>query len=105
MGQLTELSDFVARDLNMDDYDPYIFEQGMTLGGLYGLPSGVYTLFVLYNKDLFDKAGIPYPSSDWNNTWSREEFHDIARKLTQGTGATKQFGFFANLSLERSNVF
>jgi multiple sugar transport system substrate-binding protein len=43
-----------------------------------------------YNKDLFDQAGIPYPSGDW--TW--EEFIASARKLTKfnENGAAVQFG-------------
>jgi len=37
---------------------------------------------MFYNKALFDKAGIPYPSSDRLNPMSWEEFVEIAQKLT-----------------------
>ena len=105
MGQTVELSKYVARDFNMSEYNAGVFEQSKVNGGLYGLPSGIYTLVVVYNKDLFDAAGIPYPKLDWNDTWSLAEFQDIARKLTKGEGPTKQFGFYANISPERSNSF
>lgn len=105
MGQIIELSDYVKRDLNMAEYDANVFEQAKVNGGLYGLPVGIYTLVVCYNKTLFDEAGIPYPSTDWNNSWTLDEFKEIARKLTKGSGPNKQYGFYANLSPERSNSF
>ncbi|XOQ49475.1 MAG: Maltodextrin-binding protein [Eubacteriales bacterium] len=47
-------------------------------GKILGLPVG-YTSFVLYyNKDLFDKAKVAYPTDDW--TW--DDLHAAAKKLT-----------------------
>lgn len=37
-------------------------------------------LFMYYNKDMFDKAGLPYPSATEAMTW--EEFVETAKKLT-----------------------
>jgi multiple sugar transport system substrate-binding protein len=62
--QIKELSALVRRDINMAEYDANVFEQIKVNGGLYGLPMGVYTLVVCYNKVLFDEAGIPYPSTE-----------------------------------------
>lgn len=44
----------------------------------YGMPKGFDTVAVWYNKELFDKAGVPYPKDDW--TW--DDFKDTAKKLT-----------------------
>ena len=57
-------------------------------GAIYALPfrSDIWILY--YNKDLFDKAGVPYPTNDM--TWT--QFNDIARKLTSGSGADKVSG-------------
>lgn len=56
---------------------------------LYGLPY-IKSKFVLYyNKNLFDAAGIPYPSDDM--TW--DEFRDTALKLTKGEGQDKIWGY------------
>ena len=35
---------------------------------LYGVPKAVETLVLIYNKDLFDQAGVAYPTNDW--TWA-----------------------------------
>jgi multiple sugar transport system substrate-binding protein len=103
--QLTELSGYISRDMNMADYNKAVFDQCKIDGKTFGLPVGIYTLNVYYNKTLFDAAGIPYPSTDWNNPWTLDEFLDIARKLTKGSGPTKQYGFYANLHPERTPPF
>lgn len=57
-------------------------------GKIYSLPYKTSSWFVVYNKDVFDAAGVPYPDGDW--TW--EEYAEIAGKLTQGEGADKVYG-------------
>ena len=47
-------------------------------GELYAIPRDVSNLVIYYNKDIFDKKHIPYPSQDW--TFS--EFLNTAEKLT-----------------------
>lgn len=37
----------------------------------YGLPASFSNVLLIYNKELFDDAGIEYPSSDW--TWDDEQ--------------------------------
>lgn len=60
-------------------------------GALYALP-GDFTPYVMYyNKTLFDRAHLPYPSEGW--TW--DEFLELSRTLTQdtdGDGRIDQFG-------------
>jgi multiple sugar transport system substrate-binding protein len=36
----------------------------------YGLPTKFSNVVLIYNKDLFDKAGVAYPTSSW--TWAEE---------------------------------
>ena len=57
-------------------------------GNVYALPfrSDVWILY--YNKDLFDEAGVEYPTNDM--TW--DEFAEKARALTSGFGANKTYG-------------
>lgn len=47
-------------------------------GKLYGLPYTKGGFYVFYNKDMFDAAGIAYPTNDW--TWA--DFEAISKKLT-----------------------
>ena len=44
----------------------------------YGLPYYSNCLAIMYNKDIFDEMGIPYPTSDW--TW--EDFVEVAKQTT-----------------------
>ena len=41
-----------------------------------------------YNKDLFDAAGVAYPSNDM--TW--DEYDALAAKMTSGEGSSKVYG-------------
>lgn len=50
--------------------------------GLYGLPVDFTTVGFFYNKDLFDRAGVAYPSSDWD--W--DEFEQKAQKIAELEG-------------------
>ncbi|MCC3355341.1 ABC transporter substrate-binding protein [Bacillus sp. REN16] len=58
--------------------------------GVLGLPYRKSNNMMFYNKDLFDQAGVEYPSEDM--TW--EEFREVAKKLTSGSGADKTYGAY-----------
>ena len=49
-------------------------------GKLYAIPKDFDTIAVFYNKELFDRAGVPYPKAGWN--W--DDLSQTARRLTQG---------------------
>ncbi len=49
-----------------------------TSGEQFGLPASFSTVLTYYNKDLFDQAGVQYPTDDW--TW--EDEISAAEKLT-----------------------
>lgn len=55
--------------------DPYRYGDN---GDVYGAPLNWDTVALFYNKDLFDAAGLDYPTADW--TW--DEFATAAEKLT-----------------------
>lgn len=40
------------------------------------------SLLLYYNKDMFDKAGIPYPAANVDKAWTWDEFVEVAKKLT-----------------------
>ena len=43
--------------------------QAFSLNGTkYGMPYSYSTVVLIYNKDLFDQAGVAYPTADW--TWA-----------------------------------
>jgi multiple sugar transport system substrate-binding protein len=56
-------------------------------GKIYGVPALVDNLALIYNKKLFDAAGLSYPTPNW--TW--DDFRSAARKLTDT--AKHQYGW------------
>jgi multiple sugar transport system substrate-binding protein len=57
-------------------------------GNLYALPFRSDFWVVFYNKGLFDKAGIQYPTNDMTFA----QYDALARKMTSGNGANKVYG-------------
>jgi multiple sugar transport system substrate-binding protein len=57
-----------------------------------GLPLGLYPSFIFYNKDLFDAAGLPYPTHDFaDESWTMDKLREYAMQLTldaNGNNAT-----------------
>jgi len=69
-------------------------------GDLYGLPKDFSPdAMLFYNKDLFDKAGVPYPSSTESLPW--DKFIELAKKLTKtdSSGRIVQYGVYMGASL------
>ncbi|BBM36148.1 ABC transporter substrate-binding protein [Pseudoleptotrichia goodfellowii] len=48
-------------------------------GKQYAVPKDFDTIGVFYNKELFDKAGVPYPDGNWD--WA--QYLETAKKLTK----------------------
>ena len=57
-------------------------------GSTYGIPVGFTTHCLFYNKDLFDQAGLEYPTADW--TW--DDLQAAAKTISEKTDA-KGFSF------------
>lgn len=55
---------------NPGAYRGSLLEAYSTGGTSYALPSSFSTVVLYYNADLFDAAGVDYPSNDW--TWQDE---------------------------------
>jgi multiple sugar transport system substrate-binding protein len=87
-GFFTPLSDVVKKegvDVNAI-WGKYITYESD--GDFYGLPIKQEIWCVLYNKDMFDRAGIPYPKGPW--TW--DEYVALAKRLTDASKG--QYGSF-----------
>jgi multiple sugar transport system substrate-binding protein len=60
----------------------------ISIGGrYYGMPTRSTCWILLYNKDIFDEAGIDYPGQ---MTW--DEYRRLAASLTRGEGRDKIYG-------------
>ena len=79
-GVLENLDPYIEKaNYNLDDYWPGLLESAKYQGSVYGFPRDIESNIIYYNKDMFDKAGVAYPSNDW--TW--DDFLAAAEKLTQ----------------------
>ncbi len=63
---------------NPDDFYPSMREAFTIDGTFYCPPKDFSTLALEYNKDLFDAAGVAYPTADW--TW--DDLRAAAEQLT-----------------------
>jgi multiple sugar transport system substrate-binding protein len=58
---------------------PSMRDEVMHEGRQYVFPTNCGPFVLFYNKDVFDRAGVPYPKGDW--TW--DEFLTTCRRLTK----------------------
>ena len=94
-GTLADLGPFIAKDpaFDLDDFYPGLVQVSRWQGKLYSLPryTSVYTL--IYNKSLFDAAGVAYP--DPKQAWTWDQYLAAAQKLTKNPGtATGTWGVY-----------
>ena len=86
-GLLLSLQDFIDRD----QVDMSLYAEGITAlyrfdNKQYAMPKDYDSIALLYNKEMFDAAGLPYP----DDTWTWETLRENAQKLTIGDS---QYGF------------
>ena len=79
-GAFADLTPFINGDnpMNLDDFFGPMLDVGRIDGGIYTLPKDFSTMAVFYNRDLFDEAGLDYPTNDW----TLEAFRELAIALT-----------------------
>jgi ABC-type glycerol-3-phosphate transport system substrate-binding protein len=86
------LEPFLAADpeLGKEDFYPQTLDAFSYQGQLWGVPAGINVMLIMYNKALFDQAGIPYPQ----DIWTMDEFLAAAVALTVGDDPeTRQYGY------------
>lgn len=99
-GTLAGLDSYMARDhVRKEDYLPGLPDEFAWKKVQYGLPKDNALRVLFYNLDLFDQAGVSYPTPAW--TW--DDFLEAARRLVNRAPAsgTPTFGihsFFLTLN-------
>lgn len=97
--EYANLSSYVANGavapldgVDASKYKESLLKSYQSDGKQYALPSSFSNVVLYYNKDLFDKAGVQYPTASW--TWADETA--AAKKITDsGAGV---YGDFQNVS-------
>jgi multiple sugar transport system substrate-binding protein len=85
-GRILDLTERVAADPVLTDPNTFI-QSGWEVykfgtDRTYGLYSGADTLLLYYNKNMFDAAGVAYPTADW----TLDNFTEAAKALTLRDG-------------------
>jgi multiple sugar transport system substrate-binding protein len=103
-GAWLDLQPFIdATNYDLSDFDPAMVEfYRVQEEGQLGIPFAIFPSFVIFNKDLFDEAGLPYPPQEYGQPyvdengvareWNMDTLRELAMKLTvdaTGTDATE----------------
>jgi multiple sugar transport system substrate-binding protein len=93
---LLNLDDYIANDdaINLDNYYEGIVSLYNSNGVQYAVPKDHDTIALLYNKAIFDKYGVEYPTDDW--TW--EDVEAAAKAITEAGEADGVYGYAINTS-------
>ncbi|HEX3054282.1 MAG TPA: sugar ABC transporter substrate-binding protein [Aggregatilineaceae bacterium] len=79
-GVLMNLQELVdAGNVDLSVYPESLVNLYSYDGSLYGIPKDFDTIGLYYNVDMFDDAGVEYPTADW--TW--DDLKAAAEKLTR----------------------
>ncbi|MGQ9630525.1 MAG: ABC transporter substrate-binding protein [bacterium] len=96
MGALENLQRYVDRDIDPTNYFSGVFKMVRypdAKGDMYAFPFAWVVCISYYNKDMFNKAGLPYPKEGW----TYDDLLNYAKKLTvdkNGDGQTDQWGYY-----------
>jgi multiple sugar transport system substrate-binding protein len=97
---LVDLTDWVRQpDVDWQDFVPGARTAATFEGNVLGIPALIDNLALVYNKELFDQAGLDHPTADW--TW--DDFRSAAKALTDP--AEKRFGFSYPMDASEDTVW
>ena len=85
-----DLTDMIAGDdsVSPDNFLAAAYKDFSIDGRQVGFPRETTSTVLIYNKALFDKAGLGTPTDTW--TWA--DFANAAATITEGEGAEKVYG-------------
>lgn len=95
-GAFLDVTERVERDIEADRFIRQALEWYRVGGQQLGVPFLLDLGFIVYNKELFDQAGLAYPSHDW----TYEQFLEAAKRLTadiDGDGHIDRYGYCGQL--------
>ena len=106
-GYLLDLRPYVQADLDqatIDDWDSVQYKSFFTRDGRqYALPKYHGALALYYNKDLFDQAGVKYPS----DSWTHDDYLEAMERITRDRnpeGKPGLWGSMIDIAWERLQV-
>jgi len=95
LGLNYDISDLVKKhNIDLNRFDPNTIDAVKVMGGLYGLPISNSTMVLIYNKDIFDKFGVPYPKDGM--TW--DELAELSKRLTRFDSGVQYVGYSTSIN-------
>ncbi|OMF17547.1 ABC transporter substrate-binding protein [Paenibacillus amylolyticus] len=96
---LLNLDPYVGNELNLDGMDETMIEYGRLDGKLQHISAGANARGIVVNQALFEKAGVPLPTSDWD--WA--DYAAISKELSDKLGD----GFYGtyNFTVDGMDIF
>jgi multiple sugar transport system substrate-binding protein len=83
-GAAKNLTDLINKDIKKEDYYGIDFNKDAD-GKYWAVPQGIQVGVLFYNKEMFDKAKVDYPTEDW----TYDDLKKTAEKVTlDGKGNT-----------------
>jgi multiple sugar transport system substrate-binding protein len=86
-------------NFNWDDFSEGARQAATVSDQVFGIPALIDNLAIVYNKDLFEQAGVDEPTADW--TW--DDFRAAAKALTDPS--KQQFGFAFPIDASEDTVW
>src|SRR5262245_9902587 len=107
-GALLDLSPYLDGSIDPARYYPLALEGFSDGGTQYGLPATFSDVVLIYNRTLFDEAGLDYPTADW--TWAdytaaAEALTDAEAGVYGGFQPVSFFEFYKSLAQEGGEFF
>ena len=99
---LLDLTGYIEKDgVDMSIYYPDIAAiYKRDDGKIFALPKDHDTIALLYNKALFDQAGVEYPTDEW----TYEDMYEAAKKITEAT-PDDTYGYALNTSNDQDGWY
>ncbi len=106
-GWVADLTAYIENEkFDLSDFLPEVLDIYKVDGKLMGLPFVSTGSFIFYNKDLFDKAAVKYPTTDWDDkSWTWAAFLDKCKALTSIKGDPKTDAYGCNLDLHPNEAY
>jgi multiple sugar transport system substrate-binding protein len=99
-GLVADLTPLIEKDkFDLSDFEKAVLDIYTVDGKIMGLPILTTGSYIFYNKDLFDAAGVKYPTTNWDDTsWTYDAFLEKCKALTKDIDDPAKAVFGCNLA-------
>ncbi len=100
---LVDLAPYIEAQPGMSraDFFPGVLDSPQDDNSVWALPTSFAPVLLYYNKNIFDEAGVPYPTA----AWTQENFLRAAEQLTKRNGERITQAGFADPLGQGRNLF